>query len=413
MKKPESILFIQHATEVSGSLMSLLYTVQALQENNNYKVNILCKSKEIAKWYQQKNISAEHVPFISVFGHCSGHTYQLFNLIDIFKFLFRLLTLPHSIYKQYSYFNRSEANIIHLNSSTLLASAIAARCSHKIVFWHIREILSNGTIGLRKYIWRKLYLKLAHKIICISELEANAISNNPNNKIEIIYNFIPFDHFQPTLDRDHFLKEINLSISPKYILTLGGTNPIKLTSCLLKTLNYLEDNYHIIIGGDSNYYFKFKNSKKEKLISILKILIGSRHQIEYWKILNLEKKFKERIHFIGIIQNVPNAIQSCTALYFGFTIPHFPRPVYEAWFLKKPVLSFSILNSINQIEHNKNGLLVRNGDSQELAKQIIRLENSDLYTTLCTNGHSKAIEKFDLSKNIQKLVDLYASVKKG
>jgi glycosyltransferase involved in cell wall biosynthesis len=408
-----SITFIQHATEVSGSLMSLLYTVQGLQKNGAFEITILCKSAEIAKWYQDRSIKAEHLPSIMTFGHCSGHSYRFSNLIDLIKFFVSLLKLPSSIFQQKKHFDKSSDQIIHLNSSTLLASAIAARLSGKTLIWHIREMLSNGIFGIRKLLWRKFYLGLAHKIICISEMEASAISPSGDEKIVVIYNFIPFDDFKTSQSREEFLSGMNLAVEKKYLLSLGGSNPIKATSTLLKSLKFLDEDYQALIAGDCRFYQDFNKSFSKKLISILKILMGSTGQLEYWRLKKLEKQFPDRIHFTGAISHIPDIIESSHALFFGFTIPHFPRPVFEAWYLNRPALSYRLHGLKNHIDHNENGLLVEAGDHRELARQIKRLEDPAFYQKLAASGHKKALEKFDLSKNSEKLISLYRSLIKG
>ena len=46
------ILYIQHAGDIGGSVVSLLYTAQAIQQTNEYDISILCNSKNIAEYYR-------------------------------------------------------------------------------------------------------------------------------------------------------------------------------------------------------------------------------------------------------------------------------------------------------------------------------------------------------------------------
>lgn len=408
MRRKIKICFIQHASEVSGSLMSLFYTIEGLRESNEFEITVLCKSKEITEWYIQKGISATYLPSIHTFGHCSGHTYNLLSILDIFKMIKNLFILPISIFKQIKILQNIECDFIHLNSSTLLSSAFACKILNKKFFWHIREVLANGNFGIRKYLFSKIYLMLPTKLVCISEVEAKAISKKENNKFLVVYNFVSFDSFQNISDRNDTLKKLKLDPNKEYIITLGGTNPIKATSQLLRAIIKTNEKIHIIIAGNCNSYLKFKSSLKVKLTSILKILLGSYPLIEYWKLMSLEKDLKGRIHLVGPVSEVQNLIHCSKALYFGYTIPHFPRPAYEAWFLNRPVLSFEneIIESHLNIE---NSLLSRQNDANGLRENIKKLDNENLVTQIVRNGHLRTINKFDLSKNIDILINAYKS----
>lgn len=411
--KPIEIIFIQHATEVSGSLMSLYYTVQGMGQDKNFKMKILCKSPEITKWYLDKDIEAEHFSSIKTFAHCSGHTYDFTNIIDIIKFFRDLFLLPFSIKKQYQRFKNESAPYIHLNSSTLLSSAIAAKLAGKKVVWHIREVLSEGLLGFRKKIWQRFYLNLADRIVCISEMEASAIAPKGHSKIEIVYNFIPFDKFQVKEQPEDIFKRYQIPTGKKYLLTLGGSNPIKATSTLLESLQFLGLNYHVIVAGDSSQYLKFNRSIVRRIISIIKILLGSKGQWEYWKLRRWQKAYPDRIHFIGTVSHIPDIINASWALFFGFTIPHFPRPVFEAWYLFRPAISIRLHKLTNHIDHGKTGLLFEKNSSYELAEAIKSMEDNEFRASLAAEGHKVAVEKFDLFKNSKKLIDLYQSLNKG
>ena len=405
-----NILYIQHADEVSGSLVSLYYTVKGVLSKSDKPVDydILCKSENICSWHKKNGLNASYFSCISIIGHCSGHYYNFFNIIDIIKFIKQLLILPFSVFAQYFYFRSCQQEIIHLNSSVLLSSALAAKLAQKKVVWHIREVLQDGFFGIRKKIWQFLYLHLSDTIICISELEARKISTKPQHKIEILYDFVPIEDFYPHSNSSDIRKNLSLQEKDKIILSLGGTNPIKGTSYLIKSLYHLPDNYHLVIAGDSRFYHEFSKSRFKKCLSILKLLFGSWGSLEYWRIQKYLSSFKDRVHFTGPIKNVPDFINSSDLLYFGGTTPHFPRPVFEAWLLNKPVMAFDIDGPRQYIVNGKNGYMAELGNAKQLANLIMKITNNhELSKNLAQNGNLLAKEKFNLSKNISRLLEIY------
>ena len=70
----------------------------------------------------------------------------------------------------------------------------------------------------------------------------------------------------------------------------------------------------------------------------------------------------------------------------------------EAWLHKKPVIGCNIEAVANLIDHNKNGLLVKFEDTDELSLAIKTLLNSTMRKKLGVEGYKKLVENYDADK---------------
>ncbi len=140
--------------------------------------------------------------------------------------------------------------------------------------------------------------------------------------------------------------------------------------------------------------------KKVKLKKIYSWFYNQRVNFLYSK-LHLSN-----LYFVGKLDNVVSIIALCDGLIFAGCTPHFPRPVYEAWALKKPVIVFNIEGVSNNISENIDGVITKSNDAIGLAKAI---KNVDV--SMGKYGYKKSLKKFDMNKNIKDIIEIYRTIK--
>lgn len=393
MSVPTKILFIQHASEMSGSYKSLLLTIKGLKSKDaNREIAVLCRKKEIRDWYIKENIQAYYFPFIGRLTHCTI-SLGWYNEIK------QLILMPFFVLAQFillrfhPYF--SQFTIIHLNSSVLISSGIAAKLANRKIVWHIREIIAPGRFGFRKKLSTWPILKLANKIICISPLEESPFnSKNENKKIQIIYNFV--DDYMFTPPQENILDELayQLQIDRKInyiIIHLGGMNSVKGGLYLLevwKKLKQLNINHlHLLWLGDD---------LEETYLTY----------------------YPGNIHNIGVSLDVKPYIYLSDMVYFGCTIAHFPRPIFEGFCAKKPSLAFNQKEMEKFVTNLEDGILI-NFDENNFQQTCDNLLN--IFLTFCKelppnkklidmgiNGYNnKGLKFFKQENNIKQIEQVY------
>lgn len=84
----------------------------------------------------------------------------------------------------------------------------------------------------------------------------------------------------------------------------------------------------------------------------------------------------------------------------------FGRTVIEAWAHRKPVVAYATGAPAHVIEHEVDGLLVPEGDTEALAEALLRLaESPDLCRRLGEAGHAKVVEHYEANKVTQRLLE--------
>ncbi len=83
----------------------------------------------------------------------------------------------------------------------------------------------------------------------------------------------------------------------------------------------------------------------------------------------------------------------------------------EALAMETPVAGFRSGGIPEAVSHGKTGLLATEGNTEELANNIIRLfDDETMWKSFGANGRERALDKFDLKKQTAELEELYISV---
>ncbi len=322
--------------------------------------------------------------------------------------------LPISIFRQFKRLKKSNYDIVHLNSATLISSGIASLFARKKIIWHIRE---GGNRNFRKWLTGKIIDFLADKIICISPLEQKSYYLQISKKSLINYNSIDFNKLD--LKKFNYNTErskLGLSKNDFILITLGGVNPRKGILQILESLSLLPENIKLIVLGKKfNYpiidYKILKKYQKIKNIFSKNNMLLDDDLFYYKSKVMLEKLSPKRVLFFGEVENVGPYIAASDLLISAGQTPHFSRPLYEAWAMKKPVA----INNYNGLELDVNnhfdGIIINNYSSYELADKIkLLIGNKEKCQRLGENGYIKSVNRMNPVSSANKIMDCYLSV---
>jgi glycosyltransferase involved in cell wall biosynthesis len=89
-----------------------------------------------------------------------------------------------------------------------------------------------------------------------------------------------------------------------------------------------------------------------------------------------------------------------------------PNAVLEAMAMGLPIVATRIGGIVDLVEENATGLLIRPGDADELATALCALlSDAGLRVNLGLAARRRAVEVFSLSRNVQRLIDLYLAAR--
>ena len=396
------ILYVHHGKGIGGAPLSLLYLIRGL-DRSRFFPSVLCLYKsEAVDLFWNEGIET----FIAKGIHDFSHTNVLWYTFWQFpKLLLRAVQIPFSIERARKFLLKHQFDIVHLNTSTLFAFAIAAKRTGLKIVWHIREPLQQKYFGIRRNIIRNIIHGNADCIIPICQYDADQLI--PSDKIHVVYNFIDFERFDRTsvqikTDGEKIRIALNLSEDDKIVLMLGGVNPIKGTFDFVRAAKEIIPNHsdvYFLIAGD------VPASTMRNRINGLSRYFTSIKQIIQSSGLN------DRIKFLGNRSDIPELLSMSNVLCFPSTVAHFARPIIEASAMGVPVVASDLGGPRELVVNGVTGFLVPSGNVSELSISIQRiLTDSALATQMGNDGESFAREHFSSVKNVNQVIQLYESV---
>ena len=123
---------------------------------------------------------------------------------------------------------------------------------------------------------------------------------------------------------------------------------------------------------------------------------------------SIELGVQDRIIFTGFRNDIREVLASMDILIIPSLREGFPMITLEAMAMAKPIVASSIDGIREQIEHQKNGLLVPPGNPDALAESILfLLKNKETALTLGLAAKKTVEEKFTIEKTVKETMLLY------
>lgn len=354
------ILFVQHALATGGSVVSLREVVtDALQRG--YQCTVVCPNPIVAKFYDDIG-AATFVTHLTVFNHNTVFFYRATPL-DVFRFLKMLIMTFVSFLGLIRIVRSFKPEIIHLNSSNLILYTFFFRIFGIPTIYHVRENVVKGYFGIRKAFIRTMANALPKFIIYISEYELELLRTRIGKSF-VIYNYV---HEKDFLRSEALPAETTAQISPgKFkVIVLGGLFKIKGGDRILQALQYVGEGMELLVLGCSD-----PRQNGEELAAV----DGKPYCMEIVDLLG-RASIRNKVKFFGRVARPSDYIAYADALLFWAASPHFPRPVFEAWLLRKPVVYFNPQFK-NKIIDEENVCVVGENSAPALASALAGLQAS-------------------------------------
>lgn len=292
---------------------------------------------------------------------------------------------PSIFFKFYSIANNFKPDIIHVWSQMVALYAIPTKVLlqvpminsqiadapenvsnnwmyHKVPFYFSDKIIANTMAGLKSY-------------------------NAPKNKSTVIYNGFDFSRITTLADRELVMEKFK--IKTKFVVGMVATffrnkdydSYIKAAIEILKT----DRNITFLCVGDGDFSAYKDRLGRDHVNNIL--FLGKQKNVE--AIMN--------ICDIGVLMtNTKNHGEGISNALLEFSA------------LKKPIIAVDNGGTKELVIHNKNGILIKPGDYEELAKNIkILLRDEKLRSSFGENAIQIVMKKFSIDSMIKKYIKVY------
>jgi len=398
--KRKNILYVHQSGGGGGASTSLGLLVRSLDRRKYEPIALLGSDGPVAESFREQYI-ATYIRRLSTIG-VNTHSPTI-SAIAILGFLIRFLPNVIAVYR---IIKDEKIELVHINSSVLLTSAIASRLAGVKVVWHIRELIPSSRIGALQ---KRLIELLSTEIIAISkEVKKQFNTREPY----LAYNGINLEAFKPTSGIEALQAEYRRYGHETIFTHIGQLFPAKGSFVFLEAAKLVIESGHnvrfFVIGGRVG---SAANGATTKVKNVVKRLLG--HKAHNWK-EELENFATElgiagKVSFTGYRDDVANFISLSDAVVVPHCVPEpFGRTLIEAGALRKPVISTNIPPTPEIVVDGETGLLVEPNKPEALAEAMEYIVNNPREARkMGENGYQNVANNFRIDVTHAKIVSIY------
>ena len=396
MPEPRRILYIHHGFGIGGATLSLLYLTEKLDRSLYDPVVACIYDGPAAERFRKAGLRVVIAHGIDHFGHSRLAWYSLRRPDVLFR---KSANFWPSVVRTEKLARELQADLVHLNTSGLPASAIGARRAGVPIVWHIREPLHHGYLGLRRTVFRRLIDRYADRVVAICQDNARQLI--PSDRNRVIYNFVDFTRFDRSLSGEGVRSALGVDAGAKLVLMLGGVAIPKGTLSFVQALPIVllsVPDAHFIVAGSVPKPSTSWRSRLSQTQSYCR-------RVEQYVAAH---GLAGRIHFVGVREDVPQLLAASDVLVFPSVAPHFARPIIEAGAMAKPVVASDLGGPDELVVPEETGLLVPAEDPEALARAIAQiLTQPECARAMGEAGYVRARELYDANVNAAQTIALY------
>lgn len=379
-----------------GAPISLLKLLAALDPSEFNAGAIFTDAGPLIEYARNTGVPASVVPTGGAFFY-SAHA--RLGPRSVARFV---RTFPTSVRRARTWLKANRPDVLHLNTSVLLAWAAAARHERVPMVWLVREVLGPDR-WLRH--WHARYiLRHAPRVVAVSNTVRACFP--PEATVALVYNAVDLREFRLDLrDQAQAVRsEIGVPADAKVVMAIGAVQKPKGHWLLLDALARVPDNAHLVLvagGVDQRYAATPRGRIKRALNLPLDNLDALLHDARRGLLS------RERIHVTGFRADVGRMLAAADVLVFPSLEPEgFGRPIIEAMALGCPVVATDVGPSAELLGPDA-GLLVP-PEAGRLADALTRLlEAPDARARMGRAGRARVEACFTLERQVAEMSTIY------
>lgn len=407
---PKKILYLQHTSELGGSALSLLYTIQALDRSTyDPVVALLCPNATLRRLYESVGIRVVSWPGIRLFRHTTAGWWSLSRPLDWIAAARFAVGWRESLRRTAELVKKVRPDIVHLNSVVLAPSAVGlARMAVPFV-WHVRESPVPGYMGLRYRLLSTWLKRLGSEVIFISNFDRQSWVQDKRGTV--VYNFVDFARFDRDQNSAACRQVLGIPDDARVVLFVGGLWDIKGILPLLDALAIVRKQVPDLICLMPGAAY----APSRRVTSFIRRGVswafgGTVTWPRVERIIQLSE-LQTVVRRMPFQQDIVPFYAACDLLVFPSLQPHFARPVIEAGAMAKPVVASDLGGVAELVENGETGLLVTPNHPGALARAIAGILSDDATTQrIGEAGYRRARELFDAEHNTRRIMEVYQTL---
>jgi glycosyltransferase involved in cell wall biosynthesis len=317
-------------------------------------------------------------------------------------------TFPAAVRTAQRVLREQRPDVLHLNTSVLLAWAAAARRQRVPVVWMVREVL-----GPNPYVraWHAGFISSrARRVVAISQAVRACFPAALAERVSVVYNAVDLAEFD--LDLLHAAQDVRreLGLDPRarVVIAIGSVQRPKGHWLLLDALARLQDAQLVLVAGGvpATYAHTWRGRTKRALgrpLDNLDALLRDARR----------RGLIERICVTGFRRDVARLLAAADVLVFPSLQPEgFGRPIIEAMAMARPVVATRVGPSAELLGPEAGRLVPP--DAQALAAALDELlRSAATRARLGAAGRRRVEACFSLERQVAAMQAIYREATPG
>lgn len=385
---------------MGGAPVSLLMLLASLDERHFHPSAVFTEAGPILEHALRRGVHADVVPTGGAFFY-SAHARLAPRMLARF-----IGTFPSAVARARRTLRSSRPDVLHLNTSVLLAWAVAARRERVPVVWTVREVLGPDPLVRR---WHAGFIvRHASRVVAISDAVRASFSPALHHRVERVYNAVDLPAFDPRLHarRDAIRRQLGLAASDAVVAAIGSVQVPKGHWILLDALGILSGiesrvRLMLVCGGVDDAYRHGGRGRIKSLLGVpldnLDRLLGDA----------AARGLRDRIVVTGFRDDIARMLAAADLLAFPSLSPEgFGRPIMEAMAMEVPVVATDVGPS-REILGTDAGVLVP-PEADAVARALLHLwRDEPRRERLGRAGRARVERLFTLSRQVPEMERIY------
>lgn len=279
-------------------------------------------------------------------------------------------------------FEQNRPDLVHINTSHPLDSALAAARAGIPVLWHIHSPFEvdftryRGFMGEEGYAW--ILARLGSGVVAVSEdIRESLAPYVPAERLFVVHNGVDVADLERQSDADGDIrKELGLSAAARLVIGIGRISAQKDFATFARVAERVassRENVYFLIAGPPE--------SREHADGLARQIAASR--------------LGDRVFTLGARSDVPRLLKQSdvflsTAIYEGH-----PLTMLEAMALRKPVAAMACIGLRECVTDGIDGLLAQLGDVEATAAAVCRLlDDDELARSFGATARKTVLERF-------------------
>ncbi len=406
MKRKIKVLYLQHAGELGGSSMSLLYTMQGMRDLGHTCVVALARpSSELEKLYTDAGFETIPWPGLALWDHSAGGPRPPLDPRTWMMYANLIMGWRRAAFRTLKLVAETQPDLVHLNSMTFTVSANTLIRTNVPFVWHVREPPPDQ--GLRTRLIRSV-MQRAPQLIFISDFDRQQWIGG--KKGEVIHNFVELQHFRPDTDGQPLRQAHHIPSDARVILYLGGVSAIKGFFVLLDALHLLKERGDHFVCLMPGTVLGPAQSWQGRIAGKILPLVGSGTPKQKARKQIARYSLQENVRPLPFATDIVPFFAASDVVVFPSTKPHFARPVIESIAMHKPAVGSDLGGVRELLAVHPLGRLTPAGDPVALADAIQQATGNNSQSADLDAQFSNAKMLFDRRYGVKAIEAVYRRV---